>query len=303
MLRFLLSIVLLGCPAVAQLNYQQSQKLYDKAAAAVGREAAAVVEKLRSGREWNRTDNVYELLRLAQANPAPEARAAAARLDEQLRGLLAGAERRLRNPDRDNLARYAEANRQLAATEAGDPRVVFLGDSITDGWKLAEYFRDKPFVNRGISGQITGEMLGRMKADVIDHKPAAMLVLAGANDLARGVEVRVIRNNLWMIGELAAASGIRVIFASVLPVSDYAKDRPPQTPLRPPEKIREINSWLQQHCRNRGFTYLDYHSAMADDTGWLKAELANDGLHPNAAGYEVMAPLALTAIEKTLRGR
>jgi lysophospholipase L1-like esterase len=178
--------------------------------------------------------------------------------------------------------------------------VVFLGDSITDAWKLAEYFPEKPFVNRGISGQITGEMLGRMKADVLDLKPAAMLVLAGTNDLARGVSVEVVKNNLSMIGDLARANGIRPIFASVLPVSDYAKDRPPQTPLRPPEKIREINAWLQEQCRAKGYTYLDYHSATADERGLLRAELANDGLHPNAAGYQIMAPLALAAIEKTL---
>ncbi len=222
------------------------------------------------------------------------------RWDAHLRALLAQREQRLRNPDRDNLARYAEANHKLGPPAPGEQRVLFLGDSITDLWKLAEYFPGKPYVNRGISAQITGQMLGRMKADVLDLKPAALVVLAGTNDLDRGATVETIENNLTMIGSLAKAAGIRVIFASILPVSDYAKDRPAQTPVRPPEKILALNQWLQELCRREGFTYLDYHSAMKDEQGLLKAELADDGLHPNAAGYRVMAPLADAAIHESL---
>ena len=138
-------------------------------------------------------------------------------------------EAQLHNPDRDNLKRYAEANEKLGAPSPQKPRVVFLGDSITDGWRLNEYYGgDRDFVNRGISGQITGEMLGRMKADVIDLKPRLVLVLAGTNDLARGVPVNAIENNLSMIADLAEAHHIQPMFASLLPVSDYHKDANPQ---------------------------------------------------------------------------
>jgi len=294
--------------AHAQVNFAGSQKLYAEAraaldapatAAALRERAVPLLERLNTPRGWNNTADLYDLVQLVRSESSFSSELTG-RLETHLRALLRAGETRLRNPDRDNLARYAEANRSVAPAAAGEQRVVFLGDSITDGWRLAEYFPAKPFVNRGISGQITGEMLGRMKADVLDLKPAAMVVLAGTNDLARGVDVQVVKNNLSMIGDLARANGIKVIFASILPVSDYAKDRPAQTPQRPPEKIRDINAWLQQHCREKGYTYLDYFSAMADDRGLLRAELANDGLHPNAAGYKIMAPLALAAIEQTL---
>jgi lysophospholipase L1-like esterase len=316
----LILVLFMAGPAAAQLGSAQAQKLYEEAAAAVERGPAApgqkdrlipLMERLQSPRGWNNTADVYELLQFVRAHQAmshalPATKATeeldsiAARLDSHLRGLLAAVERRVRNPDRDNLARYAPANEKLSAPAPGQQRVLFLGDSITDGWKLAEYFPDKPYVNRGISGQITGEMLGRMKADVLNLKPAAMVVLAGTNDLARGVAVEVIENNLSMIGELARANDIKPIFASILPVSDYARDRPAQTPQRPPEKIREINAWLQAYCKAKSFEYLDYFSALADEKGLLKAELADDGLHPNAAGYKVMAPLAQAAIDKVL---
>ncbi len=202
------------------------------------------------------------------------------------------------------MRRYAEENRSLGPRSPSGKRVVFLGDSITDGWRLNQYFPDKPYVNRGIGGQITGEMLGRMKADVLDLKPAAMVVLAGTNDLARGVSMEVIKNNLTMIADLAIAHDVEIIFASVLPVSDYhvgASGGTPQTTQRPPASILELNRWLQEMCKARGLLYLDYFSAMVDSSGLLQASLAEDGLHPNAAGYKIMAPLAQAAIEKALR--
>ena len=225
------------------------------------------------------------------------------RLEAHFGALLESKERQLRNPDRDNLARYAEANASLGAPTPSENRVVFLGDSITDGWRLNEYFPAKPYINRGISGQITGQMLGRMKADVIDLKPAAVVVLAGTNDIARGVSVAAIQNNLAMIAELAAANRIKPIFASILPVSDHHKVKNPlfeMTRTRPPATIVEINRWLQEFTKQRGFAYLDYFSPCVDAQGQLKAELADDGLHPNAAGYRVMGPLAQEALDRAL---
>jgi lysophospholipase L1-like esterase len=227
------------------------------------------------------------------------------RLESHFRALLDLKETQLRNPDRDNLKRYAEANAKLAAPSPQRPRVVFLGDSITDGWRLNEYYgSERDFVNRGISGQITGEMLGREKADVIDLKPQAMLVLAGTNDLARGVPVTTIENNLSMIAELAEAHHIAPIFASVLPVSDYHKDANPQyaqSLRRPPAQILELNNWLKSYCERRHFAYVDYYSAVVDKDGFLQADASDDGLHPNAKGYRLMAPIALAAVDSTTR--
>ena len=229
-----------------------------------------------------------------------ELRNAVDRLDSHFRALLDQKELQLRNPDRDNLKRYAEANARLAPPVAEMPRVVFLGDSITDAWRLNEYFPGRDFVNRGISGQITGEMLGRMKADVIDLKPRAMLVLAGTNDIARGVPLPVIENNLAMIASLAEVNQIKPLFASILPISDYHKDANPRFEMsksRPPAAILELNRWLRQFCAQHGYPYVDYFSAMVDKAGFLKADLADDGLHPNSAGYRVMGPVAQAAID------
>jgi lysophospholipase L1-like esterase len=259
--------------------------------------------------------NLRTYLSLSDALPKPypfpeaarrqieELRDNVARLDAHFRALLDQKETQIRPPDRDNLKRYAEANRRLPPADRSKPRVVFFGDSITDGWRLNEYFPDRDFVNRGISGQITGEMLGRMKADVIDLQPAAMLILAGTNDLARSVPLVTIENNYQMIADLAAANRIKLIFASVLPVSDHHKDVSPRyemTPGRPPVFIKALNDWLVHFCAQRGCTYLNYFDAMVDQSGQLQADLADDGLHPNARGYRIMAPLALEAIHKTL---
>ena len=259
--------------------------------------------------------NLRAYLALADAVPKPqllpeqterqfsELRHGLNRLDAHFQALLEQKEAQLRQPDRDNLRRYAEANAKLPPPQPGRPRGVFLGDSITDGWRLNEYFPERDFVNRGISGQITGEMLGRMKADVIDLRPGLVLVLAGTNDIARGVSVETIKNNLSMIADLAEAHKIKPLFASLLPVSDYHKERNPQyeqSKRRPPAAIREVNSWLTGFCRQRGFPYVDYFSATVDQSGMLKAELSDDGLHPNSTGYRVMAPLAQEAIDKTL---
>lgn len=233
-----------------------------------------------------------------------ELRDDAARLDSHFRALLDSKDELLRTADRDNLARYDDANRKLPRADPAKPRVVFLGDSITDGWRLNEYFPDRDFVNRGISGQITGEMLGRMKADVLDLHPEAVVILAGTNDLARGIPLTVIEDNYLMMADLLTFSKIRAIFASLLPVSDAHKDANPaweQTKSRPPVYIDELNDWLQRLCSQRGYTYLNYFAAMVDSADRMKDDLTDDGLHPNPKGYRIMAPLVLEAVQKTLK--
>lgn len=226
------------------------------------------------------------------------------RIDLYFRGLLEQREQQMRQPDRDNLSRYRDANGLVDPPVAGEGRVVFLGDSITDGWELNQYFVNKPYLNRGIGGQITGQMLGRLQADVIDLDPRAMVLLGGTNDLARGVDLAAIRNNIKMIADLAAANGIQPILASILPVSNYHEDKDPRfrrTPDRSPDDIRALNDWLRGFAQNRGYRYLDYFAATVDADGFLRAELADDGLHPNAEGYKAMAPLAQAVIEDVLK--
>ena len=200
--------------------------------------------------------------------------------------------------DWNQLGRYHADNAKLTA-EAG--RVVFLGDSITDGWKLAQAFPGKPYVNRGISGQTTPQMLVRMFPDVINLKPAAMILLAGTNDIARNTgpaTPAMIAQNVQAMTELAQVHGIKVILCSVMPVSDYTNRR--QTEKRPPADIRKLNAWLKEYAAKVGAVYADYYSVFADEKGWLKDGFSGDGLHPNAKGYELMAPVAEAAIQKAL---
>jgi lysophospholipase L1-like esterase len=268
-----------------------------------------------SGQTYTLLANLRAYVALADSLPKPypypeeasnqlsQIRAVIFRLDTHFRALLDDLQTRLRNPDRDNLSRYADANLREGPPQPSRPRVVFLGDSITDGWRLNEYFPDANFVNRGISGQVTGEMLGRMKADVIDLQPKAVVILAGTNDIARGVDVTTIQNNLAMIAELAKARRIKVIMASILPVHDYKKAQNPRydrTPGRPPQTILALNDWIRAYCKSEHHTYLDYFSAMVDANGFLQEDLADDGLHPNAAGYRVMSPLVWQAITSNL---
>jgi lysophospholipase L1-like esterase len=201
------------------------------------------------------------------------------------------------------LKRYHDANTALAPAAKGENRVVFLGDSITDGWKLADYFPDKPYVNRGISGQTTPQMLIRFRPDVIDLQPKVVVLLAGTNDIAGNtgpMVVEQIEENYASMAELAKAHGIRFVFASVLPVHDKGA-RGPQTPRRSPEQIKELNTWLKKYCTDNKLIYLDYYSHMLGDDDMLRTELAADGLHPNADGYKIMAPLAEQAIEQALK--
>jgi lysophospholipase L1-like esterase len=185
-----------------------------------------------------------------------------------------------------------------------------MGDSITDSWddpRYGGFFPGKPYVNRGISGQTTPQMLIRFRPDVLALKPEVVVILAGTNDLAGNTgptTLEAVEDNLASMAELARAEGVRVVLASLLPVSDYEKrDGTPivQTARRPPAHIRALNEWLRSYAAGHGLTYLDYYAATADEHGFLKDELSDDGLHPNAKGYEVMAPLAERAIAEALR--
>jgi lysophospholipase L1-like esterase len=205
--------------------------------------------------------------------------------------------------DFGELGRYKDANAALPAPAAGENRVVFMGDSITDGWHIAEYFPGKPYVNRGIGGQTTPQMLIRFRPDVIDLKPKAVIILAGTNDIAGNtgpITVEQIEENYASMAELARAHDIAVIFSSVIPVNNYTERAQPFYLTRPAEKILALNQWLKNYCAANGLLYLDYFGAMVDDKGMLRRDLAEDGLHPNPAGYKIMAPLAEAAIEKVL---
>jgi lysophospholipase L1-like esterase len=215
--------------------------------------------------------------------------------------------------DWPNLGRYAEANTTLAAPAKLELRVVFMGDSITDAWaspQFGGFFPGKPYVDRGISGQTTPQMLIRFRPDVIALQPKVVVILAGTNDIAGNtgpMTLAQIEANLVSMAELAKANKIRVVLASVLPVSNYGHDRQGK-PLdmrinRPPERILELNAWVKKYAADKGHTYLDYFSAMVDAQGLLQQELSEDGLHPNAKGYAVMSPLAEEAIRVSLKKR
>jgi lysophospholipase L1-like esterase len=185
-----------------------------------------------------------------------------------------------------------------------------MGDSITDSWdnpSMGGFFPGKPYVNRGISGQTTPQMLIRFRRDVIELKPKVVVILAGTNDLAGNTgptTLEAIEDNLMSMAELASTHGVRVVLASLLPVSDYeVRDGKPitQTVRRPPAQILALNNWIKEYAKANHHVYLDYFSAMVDDKGFLKDELSNDGLHPNPQGYVVMAPLAEAAITASLK--
>ena len=229
--------------------------------------------------------------------------------------------------DWNQLGRYYAVNRELKKQPADPKRVVFMGDSITDGWRLDEYFPGMPYVNRGISGQVTSQMLVRMYPDVIDLMPAAMVVLAGTNDIARNngpSTPEMIQENIMAMTELAQHHGIKVLLCSILPVSDYpylaqqsGRGQQPtpgtarggrgpfvrqrMTVGRPPEDILQLNAWMKGYAAQVNATYVDYFSALVDEKGWMKDGVANDGLHPTAEGYKIMTPIVSAAIERAVR--
>ena len=229
--------------------------------------------------------------------------------------------------DWNQLGRYHQANEELKRQAADPARVVFMGDSITDFWRLDEYFPGRPYVNRGISGQTTPQMLVRMYPDVIDLKPAAMVVLAGINDVSHNTgpsTAEMIEQNIMAMTELAQHHQIKVILCSLLPVSDYpylkqqsgggaqtpAASRGPglgpfprikMTEGHPPSDILKLNAWIKDYSSRVNAIYADYFTALVDEKGWLKEPDSADGLHPNAEGYKLMAPIASAAIQKAMQ--
>jgi acyl-CoA thioesterase-1 len=259
----------------------------------VGLFAAALVSLLAaSARSAQEPGNAPETkapppVAVAPAKPAEDPQAAHAR---QLK------------EDWPLLARYKDADAALPPPGPGEDRVVFMGDSITDGWKIEGpdgFFPGKPYINRGISGQTTPQMVLRFRQDVIDLKPKAVVILAGTNDIAgnTGPEtIEQIEGYLADMAELAAASHIKVVLCSILPAFDYPWDRGKE----PAPKIVAINSWLRTYAADHGHVFVDYHAAMKDARDGLPANLSKDGVHPLKAGYDVMAPLAQAGIDKAL---
>ena len=201
--------------------------------------------------------------------------------------------------DWPNLAKYRDSN---AVLKPAENRVVFMGNSITEGWKkyFPQEFPDKPYVNRGISGQTTPQMLVRFRQDVIALKPKVVVILAGTNDIAGNTgpsTIEMIEDNLAGMTDLARMHGIRVVLCSVLPVYDY----PWRPGLEPAPKIVALNAWMKHYADSTGSIYVDYHSAMRDEKNGMRAELATDGVHPNEAGYKIMAPLVEQGIAAALR--
>ncbi len=200
-----------------------------------------------------------------------------------------------------NLNRFKNENDSLGVPSATENRVVFMGNSITEGWSqfCPEFFEGKPYINRGIGGQTTPQMLLRFRQDVINLKPKVVIILAGTNDIAGNTgpsTLQMIMDNIISMSELAISNNIKVILSSVIPAFDY-----PWNPgLNPNEKIPKLNNMIKRYAESMNIYYLDYFSEMVDEQNGLKESLTYDGVHPNKLGYEVMAPLADEAIKITL---
>ncbi|WP_066407200.1 SGNH/GDSL hydrolase family protein [Flavisolibacter tropicus] len=201
-----------------------------------------------------------------------------------------------------NLKRYAADNKQLPPPTAKEKRVVFMGNSITEGWRKADsaFFAGKPYINRGISGQTTPQMLLRFRQDVIELKPAVVVILAGTNDIAENtgpITLEAILGNIVSMAELAKANHIRVVLSSVLPAYSY-RWRPQ---IQPIEKIAALNAMIKEYCTKNKLVYVDYYSAMVDERRGLDKRYTNDEVHPTLAGYKVMEPLVEKAIAEALK--
>lgn len=199
------------------------------------------------------------------------------------------------------LARFKEADEKLGPPAPGENRVVFMGDSITEGWHFDEPsgFPGKGYINRGISGQTSPQMLVRFRQDVVNLQPKVVVILAGTNDLAGNTGPMTLEdteNNLASMADLATANHIRVVLCSVTPSVDF----PWHKGLDPAPKIDALNAWIKGYAAQKGYVYVDYHAALKDSEDGLPANLSHDGVHPTAAGYAIMAPLAEAGIEKAL---
>jgi len=200
-----------------------------------------------------------------------------------------------------NLARFRDADAKLAPPVVGEDRVVFMGDSITEGWNLETSFPGKPYINRGISGQTSSQMLLRFRQDVIDLKPKVVLILAGTNDFAGNtgpVTLSQVEGNLMSMAQLAQANSIRVVLCSVLPSVRFGWHPDAENPV---PRIASLNDWMKAYAPGKGYVYVDYYSAMKDAAGGLPPNLSRDGVHPLPAGYAIMAPLAESGIETALK--
>ena len=203
--------------------------------------------------------------------------------------------------DQATLDHYRDENTGTVSPSRNEERVVFMGNSITEGWKLVSpgFFSSRQYINRGISGQTTPQMLRRFRTDVISLKPAAVVILAGTNDIAGSTDpstLKRVEKNLGSMAEMAKENGISVILCSVLPAYDF----PWYPDSHPDEGIPVLNAMIKSYAEKNGFIYLDYFSSMVDERNGLKDEYTYDGIHPNKAGYKIMEPLAEEAIEKAL---
>jgi lysophospholipase L1-like esterase len=206
--------------------------------------------------------------------------------------------------DWPNFARYREANAKLGSPVPSENRIVFMGNSITDSWiKLSpEFFQGRPYIDRGISGQTTPQMLVRFRADVIALKPKVVLILAGINDIAGNTgpsTLEMIEDNLASMAELAKANGIKVVMSSILPAFDF----PWKAGMAPAEKVVAVNTWIKAYAAKHNMIYVDYWSAFADERKGMPAKYSKDGVHPTAEGYKIMEPLAEKAIAQALKQR
>ena len=201
---------------------------------------------------------------------------------------------------------YAPADRALPPPKPGEKRVVFMGDSITDLWDLTKFFPGKPYINRGIGGQVTAQMVLRFQQDVVALKPRVVVILSGINDLHGALQRESdegIEANWAAMADMAQAHHIKVVFASIMSVNNYTDNARDMLADRDPKRIRALNAWLAAFCKRRHFQYADYYKASVNGDGLLRADLTRDGLHPLANGYALMAPIAQAAIDRALAGR
>lgn len=205
------------------------------------------------------------------------------------------------NNDWPNLGRYKEENLKIGLPSTDENRVVFMGNSITEGWAQlsSNFFTDNHYVNRGISGQTTPQMLVRFRPDVVNLKPKVVVILAGTNDIAGNTgpsTLEMIEDNIASMVEIAKANYIKIVLCSVLPVYDY----PWKPGLEPAQKIIDLNKWIKEYSINNEIIYVDYFTPMADQRNGLKKEYSEDGVHPNLAGYKIMESIVNQAIKETL---